>query len=63
MHFHNTFFYNKLFADNSEYNYKAVQRYVPLCHARAHALFCLAARRPPRLTATCRGVRAAGGRL
>lgn len=26
VHFHNTFFYNKLFADSREYNYKAVAR-------------------------------------
>ncbi len=26
VHFHNTFFYNKLFADSREYNYKAVGR-------------------------------------
>ena len=27
VHFHNTFFYNKLFADSGEYNFKAVQRW------------------------------------
>ena len=26
VHFHNTFFYNKLFADSREYNYKSVAR-------------------------------------
>ena len=29
VHFHNTFFYNKLFADSREYNYKSVSRCVP----------------------------------
>ena len=27
VHFHNTFFYNKLYADSGEYNFKAVQRW------------------------------------
>lgn len=26
VHFHNTFFYNKLYADSGQYNYKSVAR-------------------------------------
>jgi Ulp1 family protease len=37
VHFHNTFFYNKLFADTNEYNYKAVQRCMPVLRARSFA--------------------------
>ena len=39
VHFHNTFFYNKLFADSREYNYKSVGRCAT--HARRGALAVL----------------------